>query len=210
VIAGETSGRGPLTLADIAEPRAYERERDEFRRRVIAAKKLRRLAVGPVVTLTFENRVTVRFQVQEMARAEKMLTDAAVQHELDTYNKLLPGPGELSATLFLELTSDDELRTWLPRLVGIERAPRLVLGEDDDAEVVTAIPEAEREAMLTREETTSAVHYVRFALTPAQIGRFEAGPVRLGVDHPAYPEGLPGTLLSDAARGELAADLRGT
>ena len=114
----------PLTLADIADQRAYERERDEFRARVIAVKKLRRVSIGPVVTLTFESRLTMRFQVQEMARAEKMTTDEQIQHELDVYNRLLPSPGELSATLFLELTSEDQLRTWLPRLVGIERAVR--------------------------------------------------------------------------------------
>jgi rubrerythrin len=93
---------------------SYERERDEFRSRVIAAKKLRRISVGPVVTLTFESRLTMRFQVQEMARAEKMITDEQIQHELDVYNRLLPSHGELSATLFLELTTEEELRTWLP------------------------------------------------------------------------------------------------
>ena len=83
----------PLTLDDIADQRAYERERDDFRRAVIAHKKLRRLSVGPVVTLTFESRMTMRFQVQEMARAERMTTDEQIQHELDVYNRLLPGPG---------------------------------------------------------------------------------------------------------------------
>ena len=118
----------PLTLDDIADQRAYERERDEFRRAVIAHKKLRRISVGPVITLTFESRMTMRFQIQEMARAERMSTDEQIQHELDVYNRLLPGPGELSATLFLELTSEEELRTWLPRLVGIERSVVLEFG----------------------------------------------------------------------------------
>ena len=81
-----------------------------------------------MVTLTFENRLTMRFQVQEMARAEKMVTDQQIQHELDVYNRLLPHPGELSATLFLELTSEEDLRTWLPRLVGIERACEIRIG----------------------------------------------------------------------------------
>ena len=84
---------GPLTLEDIADQRAYERERDEFRAQVIAAKKLRRMSVGPVITLVFENRLTIRFQVQEMARAEKMVTDQQIQHELDVYNRLLPARG---------------------------------------------------------------------------------------------------------------------
>ena len=89
----ETMTARPLTLDDIADQRAYERERDAFRRDVIAHKKLRRVTVGPVVTLTFESRMTMRFQVQEMARAERMTTDEQIQHELDVYNRLLPVPG---------------------------------------------------------------------------------------------------------------------
>ncbi len=137
---------------------------------MITTKKLRRVSVGPVVTLTFENRMTVRFQVQEMARAERMVHDAQIQHELDVYNRLLPAPGELSATLFVELTSEDELRTWLPRLVGVERACQVRIGSiegDDGPDVVPSIPETEYESQLTREEVTSAVHYVRFRLNPA-------------------------------------------
>jgi hypothetical protein len=200
---------GPLTLEDIADQRAYERERGEFRERVIAAKQLRRVSVGPVITLVFENRLTVRFQVQEMARAEKMVTDQQIQHELDVYNRLLPAPGELSATLFLELTSEEALRTWLPRLVGVERACELRIGTGDGIEVVRSVPEQEHQANLTRQETTSAVHYVRFPFTTEQVAAFSANPVTLAVNHPAYPDGLPGMALSDGARAELAADLRG-
>ncbi len=200
----------PLTLADIADQRAYERERDTFRAQVIAARKLRRISVGPVITLTFENRLTMRFQVQEMARAERMVTDEQIQHELDAYNRLLPAPGELSATLFLELTSEDELRTWLPRLVGVERSCELRIGRGDDGEVIASTPEEEHESHLSRPETTSAVHYVRFGFTPEQIEAFATGPVTLGVNHPEYPEGLPGTPLSEATRAELGADLAGT
>ncbi len=199
-----------LTLDDILDQRAYERERDEFRSRVIAVKKLRRVSVGPIVTLTFESRLTMRFQIQEMARAERMATDAQIQHELDVYNRLLPGEGELSATLFLELTDEQALRHWLPRLVGIERACRLHIGDPSaGGSVVPATPEREHEASLTRETTTSAVHYVRFALDDPEVEAFVTGPVRLVVDHPEYPEGKPGAALTDATRAELAADLRG-
>jgi len=198
----------PLTLDDIADLRAYERERDDFRREVIAAKKLRRVGVGPIVTLTFENRLTVRFQVQEMARAERMATDAQIQHELDVYNRLLPTPGELSATLFLELTSEDQLRHWLPLLVGVERSVQLRIGSDG-ATVVPSVPEAGHQANLTRETVTAAVHYVRFRLDPEQVDRFREGPVRLAVDHPSYPDGLPGAPLTDGTRTELLADLSG-
>ena len=200
----------PLTLDDIADLRAYERERDEFRRAVIAEKKLRRVTVGPVVTLTFESRLTVRFQVQEMARAERMTTDEQIQHELDVYNRLLPALGELSATLFLELTSEEQLRTWLPRLVGIERSIVLRIGSGADARLVRSVPEQEHESQLTREEVTSAVHYVRFPCTPDEVAAFAEGPVTLLVDHPEYPEGSAGVVLSAVSRVLLAGDLGGS
>ena len=197
----------PLTLDDISDLRAYERERDEFRRAVIAQKKVRRVTVGPVVTLTFESRTTVRFQVQEMARAERLATDAQVQHELDVYNRLLPAPGELSATLFLELTTEDQLRTWLPKLVGVERAAVLLIGEGTDTRMVRSVPEVGHQAQLTRSDATSSVHYVRFPFTPAEVAAFATGPVTLVVNHPGYPEGRPGVLLSAATRAVLTEDL---
>ena len=197
----------PLTLDDISDLRAYERERDEFRRAVIAQKKLRRVPVGPVVTLTFESRTTVRFQVQEMARAERLTTDAQVQQELDVYNRLLPSRGELSATLFLELTSEEQLRTWLPRLVGIEHSATLLLGGGAGARSVRSVPEGDHLSQLTRDDVTSAVHYVRFPFTSSEVARFASGPVTLVVDHPGYPEGRPGVLLPEATRAALTGDL---
>ena len=192
-----------LTLDDIADLRAYERDREEFRRRVIEIKRDRRVAVGPVISLVFENSDTIRFQIQEMARAERILTDAGIQTELDIYNPLIPDPGELSATLFIELTSEEEMRTWLPKLVGIERAVRLRLGPEGGQ--VVAEPEAAHEAMLTRDEITASVHYVRFHLDPDQIESFTAGPVELAVDHPDYRYS---TTLTAATRASLAVDLR--
>ena len=205
----------PLTLDDIADLRAYERERDEFRRQVIAAKKVRRVSIGPVITLTFENRLTMRFQIQEMARAERMATDEQIQHELDVYNRLLPGPGELSATLFLELTDEASLRRWLPALVGIERSVVLRISAPDAADPSSGVvevrsrPEEEHATQLTREEVTSAVHYVRFVLTPEQVDAFATGPVVLAVEHPEYPDGHAGVELGDETRLQLLADLRG-
>ncbi|MDP1820648.1 MAG: DUF3501 family protein, partial [Acidimicrobiales bacterium] len=108
-MAATTSGK--LTLTDISDLRAYERERPEFRRHVIALKKRRRVHAGPILTVVFESRDTIRFQIQEMARVEKLITDEAIQGELDTYNSLVPAPGQLCATLFLELTNDGEMRT---------------------------------------------------------------------------------------------------
>src|SRR3954453_12803271 len=109
-----TTSTRKLTLDDITDLRAYERERAEFRADIIELKKRRRVGVGPFVTLVFENRDTVRFQVQEMARAERIADDDAIQAELDVYNPLIPQPGELVATMFIELTSKDELQEWLP------------------------------------------------------------------------------------------------
>jgi len=95
-------------------------------------------------------------------------------------------------------------------LVGIERACQLHIGDPSaGGSVVAATPEREHEANLTRETTTSAVHYVRFALDEPEVEAFVAGPVRLVVDHPQYPDGRPGVVLSDATRAELAHDLRG-
>jgi hypothetical protein len=193
-----------LTLDDIADLRAYEREREQFREDVIALKKLRRVHVGPIVTAVFENRDTIRFQIQEMARAERMLTDEAIQHEIDTYNPLIPSPGELTATVFIELTSKADLMEWLPKLVGIERSLVLEVGEGGQ-HLVRSRPDDAHAAQLTRDEITSSVHYVRFDLNAAQIDALAAGPAWLAADHPEYAHRAE---LSDATRTSLVADLR--
>jgi len=193
-----------LTLADVLDLRAYERVREEYRTRVIARKRLRRVALGPIMTLVFESVDTVRFQIQEMARVEKILTDEAIQAELDIYNRLLPQVGELSATLFIELTTDALMREWLPKLVGIETALGVALGD----EVVPSAPEAAHAAALVREAVTPAVHYIRFAFTPGQVAAFaDLEEVALVARHPEYEER---TVLPDPVRQELLGDLRGT
>jgi hypothetical protein len=195
-----------LTLADIEDLRAYERQRDDYRRRVIELKRRRRVSVGPIVSLVFENRETMRSQVQEMARAERMVSDEQIQKELDIYNSLIPEPGELSATLFIELTAEDALRDWLPRLVGIEHSVVMRLpGPDPVGDVVRAVPESAHEEALTRAEITASVHYIRFALDPAQVERFATGPVTLAIEHPQYHAQ---TVLSEDVRTELLSDLR--
>ena len=196
-----------LTLDDIADLRAYEREREEFRARIIDLKKRRRVHVGPFVTLVFENRDTIRFQIQEMARAERLMTDEAIETELRIYNPLIPEPGRLAATLFIELTTQEELREWLPRLVGIERTVQLRIGPEGSETTVSCLPDPDHERQLTREETTSSVHYVHFELTPDEIEAVAAGPVRLAVDHPAYRHE---TVLAAETVAELLTDLRGS
>lgn len=195
-----------LALSDIADLRAYERERADFRTRIIELKKRRRVHIGPIVTLLFENRDTVRFQIQEMARVEKIISDEGIQAELDVYNPLIPEAGQLSATLFVELTSEDELREWLPKLVGIERAISLRLGEGEDAVVVPCIPEEAHEAQLTREEITASVHYIRFELSaPQQDLLASDAPAQLEVDLDTYRHSEQ---LAAATRQELLADVR--
>jgi Protein of unknown function (DUF3501) len=199
----------PLALADVLDLREYERVREAYRGRVMARKRRRRVPLGPIMTLAFECVDTVRFQVQEMARVEKILSDAAIQTELDIYNRLLPDVGELSATLFIELTSDGSMREWLPRLVGIERALGVEVVAGSGVERVPSVPEAEHAAALVRDTVTPAVHYLRFGFSPAQVEAFadSAGEVALVADHAHYQAR---SILSESVREELLGDLRGT
>lgn len=197
-----TQSRRKLTVADIADARAYERERDEFRAHVIEVKRRRRVHLGTVVTVLFENRDTMRFQVQEMARVEHILTDEGIQDELDVYNPLIPEPGQLCATLFLELTTEEQMREYLPKLVGIERS--LVFRLPDGSEVRSA-PEPSHASQLTREHVTAAVHFIEFRFTPEQVQAFEEG-VMLAIDHPDYLEVVE---LAPFTVQELRSDLTG-
>jgi hypothetical protein len=189
-----------LTLDDISDLREYERERDEFRRYIVEMKKRRRVQLGDLLTVTFENSDTMRFQIQEMARVERMLTDEQVRNEVDTYNQLISDPNELSGTLFIEIDDKERLYEWLPKLVGIQRAVSIWL---HDGSSVPSTPEDEER--LTREETTTTVHYLKFRFTPEQVDAFAAGPVRIVVDHPNYNAVVE---LSEEQRSELTGDLR--
>ena len=196
-----------LQLADIVDVRAYERQRDALRVDVIALKATRRVPVGPVLSVVFENRATIRFQVQEMARAERASTDEAILELLGTYNPLIPEPGHLSATLFIELTTRTEMEQWLSLLVGIEESLALEItppGAGSPAATVRGHTEEAHAAQLTRSEVTAAVHFIHFDFTAEQVELFRRGRVVLAVDHPSYPER---TELSDATHASLLADL---
>ena len=195
----------PLELDDIVDQRAYEREREAFRAHVIDLKRRRRVPVGPFVTLVFENRDTIRFQIQEMARAEKIITDEGIQTELDIYNPLIPAEGQVSATLFVELTSKEQLEEWLPKLVGIETEVELRLGPSGQKRVRCQVDE-DHLRQLTREEITASVHYVHFELDADEIAVFAQDPVVLAITHPAYEHEV---VLADGTRDELLGDLRG-
>ena len=192
-----------LSVDDIVDHRAYERERDEFRAAIIAMKKRRRIALGDLVTIVFENTDTMRFQVQEMARAERMLTDDAIAGEVATYNELVPDPGELSGTLFIELTTDELLREWLPKMREIEFNVRFDLGPRDASDVSRVVGIPRDEERLTRDDITSTVHYLHFPFDDAQRQLLATGPARLVIDHPEYKVWVE---LTDAQRAELAGD----
>jgi hypothetical protein len=189
-----------LTIDDIKDSRAYERERNEFRRHIIDLKKRRRVAVGPIVSLVFENTDTMRWQVQEMARAERMLRDEQIEHEVATYNELIPDAGELSATLLIELSSESQLREWLPKLVGIQRHIAIVV---DGSELARSY-EPDEERLTREEEITPAVHFVKFRVGADAAARIGEGEVHIVCDHPAYPQDVP---LTADQRAELARDL---
>jgi hypothetical protein len=189
-----------LTIAEIAPLPAYERERNEFRRRIIALKAHRRIAVGDLITLVFENRDTVRFQIQEMMRVERIHDEAKILDELETYNGLIPGPGELSATFFIEITEAGRVQETLDRLMGIDEPGRLWLELGGDR------CDALFEAGHSNEDKLSAVHYLRFHVTPAQQRRLAdpAIAARLVIDHPHYRASAE---LGLATRQSLIADL---
>lgn len=191
-----------LQLSDILDLRAYERERESLRNSVIEVKRRRRVGLGPVVTLMFENRETVKSQIQEMLRAEKVTTGAGVIEELNAYNPLIPEPGQLCATLFVELTTDEQMREWLPKLVGIEGS--IVIKLSDGSEVRSITEEGHAET-LTRVDITAAVHYVRFEFNATQIKSFPSGVVKVVCDHPAYRQAveMPSFVVT-----ELLSDLR--
>lgn len=189
----------PITLAEIRSIAEYEKVRGDMRNRVIALKKYRRVAVGDDITVVFENRETMLFQIHEMMRAEGITAANALQAECDVYNQLLPTQGELSATLFIELREGANIREELHKLVGIDEHTTLTLGPQ-------TIP-ARFESGRTTEEKIATVQFVRFVLDEPARRTLEdlSIPTKLVIKHPNYQaEGL----LSAETRRSLAEDLR--
>ena len=147
-----------ITRDSLMTLEAYARERPQFRARVMAHKKDRTLHLGEHVTLLFEDELTIRYQVQEMLRVERIRAPEKVQHELDVYNELLPQSAELSATLMIEITEPGAIRAELDRMLGIDACVFLVLGDGANAIRVTA----RFDTAQLEEERISAVHYLRF------------------------------------------------
>ena len=181
-----------LTRDDVLPLDEYERERESYRSRVIALKQRRRLSLGPLMTLVFENRETLRFQVQEMIRAERILEPSKVQDELDVYNELLPTPQELSATLLIEITEAASMKKWLDRFMGLDRGRTVAIVAGGE----TAF--GEFEGGHSHETKISAVHFVRFRPNEVMRRAFAdlRQPVSLMVNHNGYEQTVPvpGTL----------------
>jgi hypothetical protein len=170
----------PIERSELLELGAYEQVRERFRSRIIAIKRPRYVALGPAMTVLFENRDTVLFQVQEMLRTERITQEKAILHELETYNELISRERELSATIFIEYPERDERERMLRALVGVERAFYLAAGD----ERLAVVPDQRG----TDPELTMAVQYVKFPLSARAEAALRDGSMalRLGVEHPAY------------------------
>ena len=181
----------PVAVSEIKNLAEYELERETWRPQVMALKDRRRIRVGDHLTFLFENRDTVRYQIQEMLRIERIVKPAEVAHEVDTYNELIPAAGELSACLLIEYESLRELlglesHVW----IQVESLPP-AKGRFDDRQIST--------------DRISAVQYVKFSLTPEQAAQFPSG-AKLVVDHPHYQAER---VLSPSELTELSSDLSG-
>jgi uncharacterized protein DUF3501 len=190
-----------ITRDSLLPLEAYARERDGFRTRILAHKKPRTVHLGEHVTLLFEDELTMRYQIQEMLRIEKIFEESGIQDELDAYNPLVPDGNNWKATLQVEYEDVEERGRALARLKGIEDRvwvqvegqPRVYAIADEDLE---------RE----NDMKTAAVHFLRFELAPPMIAALKAGAaLAIGVDHPAYAATLHP--VPDATRNALLADL---
>ncbi len=189
----------PLTVQDLTPLDEYEQTREEVRRWTIELKRSRRITVGAYITVVFENRDTLWFQIQEMIRAEKIMDGEKVRAEVETYNQLIPAPGELSATLMIEITDKSTVKDILDRLHGLDREKTLWLRIGPH--MIYGVFETGR----SQEDKISAVHFVRFRVpdrAKADLRNLQAR-VDMGISHPNYraiaaiPEDMRFALLND-------------
>ena len=186
-----------IALDDILGFAAYEKVRQQFRDDIIDKKKRRRLAVGDKISIVFENRDTVIFQIQEMLRAERIADLDKIREEIEVYNELIPSPGELSATLFIEIEDQAHLREDLLKFLGIDESVYFRVG-------VHSIRGRFEEGR-SKEDKISAVQYVRFSFDTQAREAFRRGePAEIVIDHPNYK--ARAVIASDAQRS-LAEDL---
>ena len=185
----------PLEISELKNIADYEVERETWRPAVMALKDRRRIRVGENLTFLFENRETVRYQIQEMMRIERIVKTADIRHELATYNELIPGPNELSASLLIEFETPEERQVRLAELLGLEDHIWLEVGGQRSKALFDA-----RQIATDR---VSSVQYIKFALSPQQVQRWKDG-ARIVVDHPKY---RAERALTPQEATELAADL---
>ena len=189
-----------LTSHDLLSHAEYEKERTSFRQKIIDLKKRRRIAIGDLITLVFENRDTVQFQIQEMIRTERIFDPEKIQEEIDVYNKLLPGPSQLSATLFIEITDSDHIKERLDSFQKIDQSGTLAI------QLASERIYADFEGGHSKEDKISAVHFVAFQLATefqTKLMNFQ-NPVSLLVNHPNYQAE---NQISDEMRREWLTDL---
>jgi|SRR5450432_1070483 len=168
-----------VTRAELLGLAEYEQIREPFRRRIIALKEARRVALGSNMTVLFENHDTALLQIQEMLRTERISAEKAISHELETYNELVPGPHELSATIFIEYPERELRERMLVALAGVETAFYVRVAGERLAVV--------GDTRGTDSTQTMAVQYVKFPLSQAAESALRAGAeLSLGVEHPAY------------------------
>ena len=171
-----------LAVEDLLTLERYARERPAFRTRVLEHKRDRQLAVGPHVTWLFEDRLTMQYQVQEMLRVERIFEPEGISEELESYNPMIPDGTNWKVTLLIEYPNESERRQQLTQLKGIEDRCWVQV---TDQERVFAIADEDLER--ENEEKTSAVHFLRFELTPAMIAALRGGSeLAVGIDHPRY------------------------
>jgi hypothetical protein len=189
-----------LAIEDLLTLERYARERPAFRTRVLEHKRDRQLAVGPHVTWLFEDRLTMQYQVQEMLRTERIFEPEGISEELESYNPMIPDGTNWKVTLLIEYPNESERRQQLTQLKGIEdRCWVQVTGQ----ERVFAIADEDLER--ENEEKTSAVHFLRFELTPAMIAALRSGSeLAVGIDHPRYNQVIQP--VRPAVRTSLLAD----
>lgn len=196
----------PVTLDEILGLERYEQVRDEIRRRIIALKKERRVAVGDRVTFVFESHDTMLFQIQEMVRAERITDLDRIRDEIEVFSALIPTGHELSTTMLIEITASERIREDLIQFMGIDEAVRLEIGDPTRGGFSIS---GQFEAGRSKEDKLSAVQYVRFPLTNAARKAFRDGrePARLVIDHPHYRHAA---LIEGSVRRSLTQDLEAT
>jgi hypothetical protein len=190
-----------LSRADLMSLEQYAVDRKRLRTEVIAHKLIRNVQVGPNMTWCFEDRVTLRYQVLEMLRVERIFESAGIQDELDAYNPLVPDGKNWKATMLIEYTDPDARRVALAKLTGVEDRCWVQVNE---MERLFAI--ADEDLKRTNDEKTSAVHFLRFELSPAMVAAVKGGaPLSVGVDHENYHHSI--SPIPPAVRESLRADL---